>query len=92
MPAARQLGMDPVKEVIMERHGQAGRELAIGLSLGLIVIAVAAYWMWAASRNAVPFVLALGLPNNLVINLVILVILAVIIGVVFANLRRHQRQ
>jgi hypothetical protein len=75
---------------MQDRH-HPGRELLVGLVLGLIVIAIAAYWMWAASRNAVPFVLAFGLPNSLLINLLILVVLAAIVGFAFVNLKRPRR-
>lgn len=74
----------------MDRQ-QATRELVIGLVLGVVVIAIAAYWMWSASRGSVPFVLAFGLPNNLIVNLVILAVLAAILGYAFTAVNKARR-
>lgn len=63
-------------------------ELIVGLIISIIVLAIGASWLWMASQGSVPFVLAFGLPNNLIVNLVILVILALILGVAFRSLRR----
>lgn len=72
----------------MNNREGATRELIIGLIIGVIVLGIAAYWMWLASQNAVPFMLAFGLPNNLIANLVILVILAVILGFAFNSMKK----
>lgn len=63
-------------------------ELIVGLVISVIVLAIGAYWLWAASQGSVPFVLAFGLPNNLIVNLAVLVVLALILGAAFRSLRR----
>lgn len=65
-------------------------ELVIGIIISLIILAVAVYWMYSASVGAVPFVLAFGLPNNLVVNLVVLVILAVVVWFVFNSVKKSK--
>ena len=71
----------------MEDKQSRSTELIIGIVISLIVIGVAVYWMYSASTGAVPFVLAFGLPNNLIINLIILVILAAVVGYFFNTVR-----
>ena len=75
----------------MESKQGATTELVVGIIISLIVIGVAVFWMYSASTGSVPFVLAFGLPNNLIVNLIILVILAAVVGYVFNMIRKSAR-
>ncbi len=71
----------------MEDRQSRSTELIIGIVISLIVIGIAVYWMYSVSIGAVPFMLAFGLPNNLLVNLIILVILAVVAGYAFTMVK-----
>jgi hypothetical protein len=71
----------------MENKQSRTTELIIGIVISLIVIGIAVYWMYSVSVGAVPFTLAFGLPNNLLVNLIILVILAVVAGYAFTMVK-----
>lgn len=75
----------------MQNKQKATNELVIGIIISLIIIGIAVYWMYSVSTGNVPFMLAFGLPNSLIVNLIVLIILAAVVGYVFFNMAKRKK-